>query len=162
MGRANLLKTGKFHKGVSRNVFMTFCVEYCTSRTSRLLDWALPLEKMRYGHQWLSVFSSLMSSITQPWAYEAREFLRSHVVGKPVTFTVAHTLPSNDDTIREIGFAECQGADIATELVKAGWAKLKEIKRDPSEADLKRRELEAEARTAGKGVWNPHGPKVRL
>ena len=96
----------------------------------------------------------------QPWAYEAREFLRSHVVGKPVTFTVAHTLPSNDDTIREIGSAECQGVDITNELLKAGWAKLKEMKREPNEADVKRRELENEARNAHKGIWNPHGPKV--
>ena len=67
--------------------------------------------------------------------------MRSHVVGKPVTFTVAHTLPSNDDTIREIGSADCQGVDITIELIKAGWAKLKEIKREPTEADLKKREL---------------------
>ena len=112
----------------------------------------------------MTVYYSLcvFELLAQDWAFEAREFLRSHVVGKPVTCTVAHTLPSNDDTIREIGSAECQGVDVATELVKAGWAKLKDIKRDPTELDLKRRELEAEARNAGKGVWNPHGPKVCL
>ena len=53
-----------------------------------------------------------------------------------------------------------QGTDIALQLLKAGWAKLKEIKREPTEADLKKREAEAEAKAAGKGVWNPHGPKV--
>lgn len=96
----------------------------------------------------------------QAWAYEAREFLRSHAVGKQVIFTVAHNLPSNDETERAIGSAELGGLDVASELLKAGWAKLKEIKREPTEADLKKRELESEAKNAGKGVWNPHGPKV--
>ncbi|GJE95916.1 nuclease domain-containing protein [Phanerochaete sordida] len=94
----------------------------------------------------------------EPWAYEAREYLRTRVVGKPVTFTVAHSLSSNDDTPRDIGSVEMQGVDIATQLIKAGWAKLKEMKREPTEADLKKREFETEAKTAGKGIWNPHGP----
>ncbi|KAI0344602.1 transcription factor [Trametopsis cervina] len=96
-----------------------------------------------------------------PWAYEAREFLRSHAVGKAVRFTIAHDLPSNDETERAIGSAEIAGVDVASELLKAGWAKLKDIKREPTEADLKKRELEAEAKNAGKGQWNPHGPKAR-
>ncbi|KAI0700878.1 hypothetical protein BC835DRAFT_1404699 [Cytidiella melzeri] len=96
----------------------------------------------------------------EPWAYEAREYLRSHVVGKPITFTVAHNLPSNDETERAIGSAEIAGLDVASELLKAGWAKLKDLKREPTEADTKKKDLEAEAKTAGKGVWNPHGPKA--
>jgi staphylococcal nuclease domain-containing protein 1 len=96
----------------------------------------------------------------KPWAYEAREYLRSHTVGKPIVFTVAHNLPSNDDTERAIGSAEIGGLDVASELLKAGWAKLKEIKREPTEADTKKKDLESEAKAAGKGVWNPHGPKV--
>lgn len=97
----------------------------------------------------------------QPWAYEAREYLRTRVVGKPVTFTVAHSLSSNDDTPRDIGSVDMQGVDITTQLLKAGWAKLKEMKREPTEADLKKRDLEAEAKAAGKGIWNPHGPMAR-
>lgn len=75
---------------------------------------------------------------------------------------MAHSLSSNDDTPRDIGSVEFSGADVATQLLKAGWAKLKEIKREPTEADLKKREIEAEAKAAGKGIWNPHGPKVRF
>lgn len=101
-----------------------------------------------------------MLTHSQPWAYEAREYLRTRVVGRTVTFTVAHSLSSNDDTPRDIGSVDMQGVDIATQLLKAGWAKLKDIKRDPTEADLKKREAEAEAKAAGKGIWNPHGPKV--
>jgi staphylococcal nuclease domain-containing protein 1 len=43
--------------------------------------------------------------------------------------------------------------------LKNGWVKLKELKRD-SEEDHKKREFETEAKTAGKGLWNPHGPKA--
>lgn len=75
---------------------------------------------------------------------------------------MAHSLSSNDDTPRDIGSVEFSNADVATQLLKAGWAKLKEIKREPTEADLKKREAEAEAKAAGKGIWNPHGPKVRF
>ena len=45
-------------------------------------------------------------------------------------------------------------------MLKNGWAKLKELKREPTDEDLRKKDLEAEARSAGKGVWNPHGPKV--
>ena len=55
-----------------------------------------------------------------------------------------------------------RGKCIPREMLKAGWAKLKDIKRDPTEADLKKREIEAEAKAAGKGIWNPHGPKVDM
>ncbi|TCD62798.1 hypothetical protein EIP91_006391 [Steccherinum ochraceum] len=97
----------------------------------------------------------------EPWAYESREFLRALTVGKPITFTTAHSLPPNDDVPRDIGNGEINGVDLASELLKNGWAKLKELKREPTEEDLKRRELETEAKTAGKGIWNPHGPKAR-
>jgi staphylococcal nuclease domain-containing protein 1 len=49
---------------------------------------------------------------------------------------------------------------LASELLKNGWAKLKDIKREPTEEDLRKRELETEAKLAGKGLWNPHGPQV--
>lgn len=101
-------------------------------------------------------------SPSQDWAFESREFLRAMVVGKPISFTSAHSLPpSGDDVPRDIGTAEFNGLDLASELLKAGWAKLKEFKRDLSDEDLRKKDLEAEARAAGKGVWNPHGPKVR-
>jgi len=81
-------------------------------------------------------------------------------VGKEVSFTSLHSLPSNDEISRDLGNAEIAGIDLATEVLKNGWAKLKEIKREPSEEDSRRKELESEAKAAGKGIWNPHGPKV--
>jgi len=98
----------------------------------------------------------------QDWAFEAREFLRSLAVGKEITFTSSHALASNDDVPRDLGNGEIGGLDIATELLRNGWAKLKELKREPTEDDLRRKDIEAEAKAAGRGVWNPHGPKVRL
>ncbi|EJF65082.1 transcription factor [Dichomitus squalens LYAD-421 SS1] len=96
----------------------------------------------------------------EDWAFESREFLRALAVGKPITFTSTHSLPPSDDVPRDIGTAEINGVDLASELLKNGWAKLKELKREPTEEDVRKKELEAEARSAGKGVWNPHGPKA--
>ncbi|CAL1707496.1 unnamed protein product [Somion occarium] len=56
--------------------------------------------------------------------------------------------------------SEINGVDLASELLKNGWAKLKELKREPTEDDLRKRDIEAEAKAAGKGIWNPHGPKA--
>lgn len=47
-------------------------------------------------------------------------------------------------------------------MLKSGWAKLKELKRDATEEDSKKKEAENEAKTAGKGLWNPHGQQVRV
>jgi staphylococcal nuclease domain-containing protein 1 len=88
--------------------------------------------------------------------------LRSLAVGKEVSFTTIHSLSSSTDEVsRDLGYAEINGTDLTTELLRAGWAKLKEIKREPSEEDLKKREIEAEAKAAGRGIWNPHGQTVR-
>ncbi|KAH8828077.1 hypothetical protein DL96DRAFT_1601611 [Flagelloscypha sp. PMI_526] len=97
----------------------------------------------------------------EPWAYEARDFLRSLTVGKEVTFTSIHSLPPNEDVPRDLGHAHINGLDISLELLKNGWAKLKDLKRDPTDDDLLKREAESEAKSAGKGLWNPHGPQAR-
>ncbi|KAJ7703098.1 hypothetical protein B0H17DRAFT_1157205 [Mycena rosella] len=98
----------------------------------------------------------------EPWAYESREFLRAFAVGKEITFVSTHSLPlSNDEVPRDFGTAEIAGHDLALELLKNGWAKLKDIKREHTDEDLRKRELESEAKSAGKGLWNPHGPQAR-
>lgn len=82
-------------------------------------------------------------------------------VGKEVTFSSVHSLPANDDVARDLGNVELGGIDLTMELLRNGWAKIKDFKRDPTEDDQKRKEAENEAKSAGKGLWNPHGPKVR-
>ncbi|KAF8919792.1 hypothetical protein CPB85DRAFT_720768 [Mucidula mucida] len=97
----------------------------------------------------------------EPWAFESREFLRALAVGKEITFVSTHSLPPNDEIPRDFGTAEIGGHDVASELLKNGWAKAKELKRDPTDEDTRKRELENEAKAAGKGQWNPHGPQAR-
>ncbi|KAJ7076400.1 hypothetical protein B0H15DRAFT_925222 [Mycena belliarum] len=98
----------------------------------------------------------------EPWAFESREFLRAYAVGKEITFVSTHSLPiSNDEVPRDFGTAEIAGHDLATELLKNGWAKLKDIKRDPTEEDLRKRDLESEAKSTGQGLWHAHGPQAR-
>ena len=61
--------------------------------------------------------------------------------------------PSNDDS----------AIDVAAELVKAGWAKVRENKRvgdEESEEGVRRsylRDLEEEAKREGRGVWGESG-----
>ncbi|TRM69350.1 hypothetical protein BD626DRAFT_473754 [Schizophyllum amplum] len=98
----------------------------------------------------------------EPWAFEAREYLRAAAVGKEITFTSTHSLPPNDETLRDLGTADIGGHDLSVELTKAGWAKVKDHKgadEDPRTRML--RDLENEAKAAGKGLWNPHGPMAR-
>ncbi|KDQ21744.1 hypothetical protein BOTBODRAFT_26171 [Botryobasidium botryosum FD-172 SS1] len=92
----------------------------------------------------------------EPFAYESREFIRALAVGKEISFVSNHSLPTNDDVPRDIGRAEVNGVDLATELLRSGWAKVKEgSKREPTDEDAKRKALEDEAKAAGKGLWNP-------
>lgn len=97
--------------------------------------------------------------------------MRSLCVGKEIAFTSLHALPpGQDDTPRDVGTAELAPpapgeppVNVAEQLLRAGWARVKEPAkpREPTEEDERRREWEAEAKAAEKGVWNPEGPKVR-
>jgi staphylococcal nuclease domain-containing protein 1 len=97
--------------------------------------------------------------LSQPWAYEAREHLRAFAVGKELAFNSTHSIPS-EEVPKDFGPAWVGGVPVIDEMLKNGWVKCKEMKRDPTEEDTRRKELENEAKAAGKGVWNPHGPQV--
>ncbi|KAI9456612.1 transcription factor [Russula earlei] len=98
----------------------------------------------------------------EPWAYEARDFLRALSVGKEITFTSSFQLPPGEGDIpRDLGNGEVNGVDITNESLSHGWAKLKDLKREATEDDVRRKGLESEAKSAGRGQWNPHGPKAR-
>lgn len=81
-------------------------------------------------------------------------------VGKEISFVSTHSLPPNEDILRDLGSAEIGGLDLASEILKSGWGKTKESKRDPTDEDVRKRDLESEAKSAGLGIWNPHGPQV--
>jgi staphylococcal nuclease domain-containing protein 1 len=81
-------------------------------------------------------------------------------VGKTISFTTTHSLPPKDDVLSDFGHAEIDGKDVATEVLRAGFARCKEIKREPTDEDTRRKELETEARNNMVGMWNPQGPKV--
>ncbi|KIM20084.1 hypothetical protein M408DRAFT_30677 [Serendipita vermifera MAFF 305830] len=102
----------------------------------------------------------------EPWAFECRENLRKMVVGKEVTFTVIHALPASNtdpDVQRDLGNVEFNGIDLATDLLRSGWARTKEnnSKREASEEDVKKKELETEAKAAGRGIWRAEGHPQR-
>lgn len=83
------------------------------------------------------------------------------MVGKEITFSVSHTLVSSDGVSRDFGVAYLSGIDIATELLKNGWVKVKEHKGEPTPEHAKRKDIESEAKASGKGLWNLQGPPVR-
>jgi staphylococcal nuclease domain-containing protein 1 len=83
------------------------------------------------------------------------------IIGKEISFVSTHSLPPNEDTPRDFGYAEFNGLDLATELLKNGWVKCIDRKREPTERDLRRKDIETEAKNAGKGVWNPRESQVR-
>ncbi|KAG2072118.1 staphylococcal nuclease [Suillus decipiens] len=98
----------------------------------------------------------------EPWAFESRDFLRTLAVGKEISYISTHSLPSNGDVTRDLVTAEIKGVDVASEILKNGWAKVKESKRAPTEDDIRKRVIEAEAKATGKGLWNSHGPQARV
>ncbi|KAF9793381.1 transcription factor [Thelephora terrestris] len=121
----------------------------------------LPKERVLHLADIIAPKMKTSTTDEEDWAFESRDFLRSLTIGKEITFTSTHSVSSSADNVRDIGTAEINGLDISIEILKNGWAKLKELKREPTEEDLKKREAEAEAKNDGKGIWNPDGPQAR-
>ena len=61
----------------------------------------------------------------QPWAWEAREFLRKKLAGKEVTFRIDYAIPT---TGREIGTVTVGNENITHALIKAGLVRVREAK----------------------------------
>ena len=64
-----------------------------------------------------------MRRIRQPFAWEAREFLRKKLVGKEVTFQVEYTIPN---TGREFGTVFVGGENVTLALLRAGLVRVRE------------------------------------
>ncbi|GAA5898069.1 hypothetical protein JCM6882_003319 [Rhodosporidiobolus microsporus] len=104
------------------------------------------------------------------WAFESRDYLRSLVVGKEVSFSVSYTVPSTNPPL-EFGIVyvlnpDGTETDVAAELVRAGWAKVRDSnKRDQANGDDDEaaatasrraflRDLEEEAKVMARGLWS--------
>ncbi|RIA91953.1 transcription factor [Glomus cerebriforme] len=91
----------------------------------------------------------------EPFAFEAREYLRNFLVGKEVAFRVEYTIPN---TGREYGTVLLGSENVTQMVVKEGWAKVREDGRKNKEESRGEEietliALESEAKSAGKGVW---------
>ncbi|KAG8953517.1 hypothetical protein FRC04_002359 [Tulasnella sp. 424] len=93
----------------------------------------------------------------EPFAFESREYLRALTVGKEITFESTYSVPANDGVPRDVGIVTLNGQDLTIELLKNGWAKLKENKREATDEDIQRRAIEADAKTNSRGIWNAAG-----
>uniref|UniRef100_A0A673I464 Staphylococcal nuclease domain-containing protein n=1 Tax=Sinocyclocheilus rhinocerous TaxID=307959 RepID=A0A673I464_9TELE len=94
----------------------------------------------------------------EPWAFQAREFLRKKVIGKEVCFTVENKTPQG----REYGMVylgkDTSGENIAESLVTEGLATVRRegIRgNNPEQARLC--DLEDQAKAAKKGLWTEGG-----
>jgi len=89
----------------------------------------------------------------EPWAWEAREYLRTKLVGKEVWFAIDYKVPSG----REYGFVlfgkDPESAENITEaIISEGLASV----RREGKSDVTRLiELEDRAKSAEKGKWGP-------
>nr|CAG4649952.1 EOG090X01F7 [Sida crystallina] len=95
----------------------------------------------------------------EPFAWDAREYLRKKLVGKEVVFTVEYKVPSSG---REYGFLylgkdALSGENIIEGLVSEGLVTVRQegIRSSPELAHLV--ELETAAKSAGKGKWAAAG-----
>jgi hypothetical protein len=59
---------------------------------------------------------------------------------KKIAFTSSDQLPPGEgDVPRDIGSGEVNGVDITNEMLSHGWAKVKDLKREATDDDLRRR-----------------------
>ncbi|KAI5084373.1 hypothetical protein GOP47_0000542 [Adiantum capillus-veneris] len=91
----------------------------------------------------------------EPFAWESREFLRKRCVGKDVIFRVDYVVPSIN---REFGSVFIGEANLALEVVGAGWAKVRPpMGQNSGEVSVYLEELEQleqQAKQKGIGMWN--------
>ncbi|CAG0887351.1 unnamed protein product, partial [Darwinula stevensoni] len=96
----------------------------------------------------------------EPFAWEAREFLRKKLIGKQVNFVVEHKAPSG----KEYGYVYlgkdiAEGENVAESLVSEGLVSVRrENIKSGNDVLQKLIELEDAAKAAGKGKWGPNSP----
>jgi staphylococcal nuclease domain-containing protein 1 len=80
------------------------------------------------------------------------------LVGKEVSFRVDYTIPNSGREFGTVFFGNENVANLAQMVVREGWAKVREDgrknKEDSRGEDIDTLDaLEAEAKSAGKGIW---------
>ncbi|GAA5892084.1 hypothetical protein JCM5296_004053 [Sporobolomyces johnsonii] len=140
---------------------------------------ALPKEKVLHLADLTAPRLGTRDRPDEPWAFEARDFLRSLVVGKEVTFSLSYTVQTTTPPL-EFGVVYAQGPDgqeidVAAEIVKAGWAKVRDSSKrdqqgatgatDEDDGTATRRaflrDLEEEAKIMARGLWSTDGQPDR-
>lgn len=103
--------------------------------------------------------------VSQPYAFESRDFLRRMTVGKVIQFQVLYNIPTG--VKRDYGTLTLQtGQTLPEAAVAEGWVKLRDDagRKDESEESkslLDKLELEeAKAKADSKGVWAASGGKL--
>ncbi|BGP48403.1 hypothetical protein JCM10450v2_004276 [Rhodotorula kratochvilovae] len=138
---------------------------------------ALPREKVLHLADLTAPRLGSRDRDDEPWAFESRDYLRALVVGKEVSFTLSYTVPTSNLEFGIVYAPSADGSqedvDVAAELVRAGWAKVRDAPRrdqangddDESAATAQRRaflrDLEDEAKVMARGLWSADRPPKR-
>ena len=97
-----------------------------------------------------------LNKVDEPFAFEAKEFIRKMIIGKEVEFFIDAKIHD-----REFGRVVYQGEDVAVLLLGEGLGKLMEnLKSKPVNFD-KYSEAQASAQKAGKGIWATGGSEIQ-
>lgn len=102
----------------------------------------------------------------EQWAFESRDYLRKLVVGKAVTFQVLYQIPNTKREYAVVILSD--GRKLPEEAIKEGWVKLRDDagRREDTEKALQQlnelKVLEAQARSAEKGIWRSEGGRIEV
>ncbi|SCZ88438.1 BZ3500_MvSof-1268-A1-R1_Chr2-1g04411 [Microbotryum saponariae] len=103
----------------------------------------------------------------EPWAFDAREYLRALLVGKTVNFQITRTISTTTPPLEfaRVFFTQPDGEqlDVGLAVVKAGWAKLRDSPKGAADGDEDPRraefvQAEEEAKVMARGMWATSGP----
>lgn len=91
----------------------------------------------------------------EPYAWEAREFLRKLLIGKEVQYREDYKLSGNNVTAGTVFLSDDDKESINLKLVKAGLSEINRKKQLPDTDELRiLQEAETEAKAAGVGRWS--------
>jgi len=91
--------------------------------------------------------------VDQPYAFEAREFLRKKLIGKEVCFIREATMPNNTDRgVLYLGKDTTTGENIIDSIVSAGLVDVRRLNKS-TEEETRLVALEDQAKSQGVGKW---------